>query len=164
MSHTCIRLENLNQEFLSDLHIYSHTNRVNILWDQHSPTSTHNTGLKQKMYVNLPSLSFSPMIPKYNGWASLVLLGKTQTNIKPKTKNPKPKPNLKMWSFITKEEKNAPCRVYSGTILPKSLSQARHPDTMLTEAIPQHQRKERVWCGKKEATETYPPDWAGTCT
>lgn len=88
MSHTCIRLENLNQEFLSDLHIHSHTNRVNILWDQHSPTSTHITGLKQKMYVNLPSLPFSPMIPKYNGWASLVLLGKTQTN-KPekKTKN-----------------------------------------------------------------------------
>lgn len=29
-----------------------------------------------------------------------------------------------MWLFITKEKKNAPCRAYSGTILPQSLSQA----------------------------------------
>lgn len=29
-----------------------------------------------------------------------------------------------MWSFITKKKKNALCRAYSGTILPKSLRQA----------------------------------------
>lgn len=120
MSQTCMRLENLNQELLSDLHIYSHTNRVNILWDQDSSSSICITGLKQKIYVNLPSLAISTMLPRYNGQISLVLL-KTQPTKKKTHKKHQPKPE-KMWSYITKEEKMPhSLRPYSGTILPKPL-------------------------------------------
>lgn len=126
--------------------MYSYTNRVNILWDQHSPTSIHITGLKQKRDVNLPSLPFGLMIPKYNGWVSLVLLGKKPKQTKQKNSKPK-----KCDHLLPRTKEMFHAELTQGQSFP-SLSQASlvHPGTMLTMAIPHHQRKERVWCAKKQ--------------